>query len=51
MTKKEMRQRDTAIDIIEKVIEPLIKKGLNGEKYYKVEDSIIEIIKQHEKVR
>ncbi len=36
--------RRTAIDIIEKVIEPLLKKGLNGERYYDTEDAITSII-------
>lgn len=36
--------RQAAISIIENVIEPLIKKGLNGEKYYATEDAITSII-------
>ncbi len=36
--------RKCAIDIIECVIEPLIKKELNGEKYYVIEDEITRII-------
>jgi hypothetical protein len=34
-----------AIEIIEKVIEPLLLKGLNGKRYYDTEDKIVEIIK------
>lgn len=36
--------RQAAIKIIEGVIEPLIKKGINGEKYYALEDQLTEII-------
>lgn len=40
--------RQSAIKIIEHVIEPLLKKGLNGEKYYSAEDQIAFIIhKEH----
>ena len=36
--------RQSAIKIIEQVIEPLLKKGLNGERYYEVEDQIVNLI-------
>jgi len=32
--------RQTAIKIIEKVIEPMVGKGINGEEYYDLEDKI-----------
>ena len=44
--------RQTAIHIIEEVIEPLMGKsgrteGINGEDYYNTEDVIVEIIKTY----
>ena len=41
--------RQKAIKIIEQVIEPLLKKGLKGSKYYQIEDKITHLI--HEAVR
>lgn len=32
--------RRTAIEIIETIIEPLIQRGINGERYYKLEDDL-----------
>jgi hypothetical protein len=32
--------RRTAIEIIENIIEPLIQRGINGERYYKLEDDL-----------
>ena len=37
----------TAMQIIENIIEPLIKKGLNNAAYYEVESDIINIFKQN----
>ena len=36
--------RQKAIRIIEQVIEPLLKKGINGQKYYALEDQLTLII-------
>ena len=36
--------RQKAIRIIEEVIEPLLKKGIEGEKYYDLEDKIVELL-------
>ena len=36
--------RKKAIEIIENVIEPLLKKGIQGEGYYEIEDKLTEII-------
>lgn len=33
--------RTAAIRIIENIIEPLLKRGLNGKKYYETEDAIV----------
>jgi len=46
---KKIIKRDTAIAIIEQVIEPLHypKRGVDGEKYYQLEDTIIKIINKH----
>lgn len=41
--------RKAAIEIIEYVVEPLLKKGLRGVKYYEVEDAITEIISKMKK--
>lgn len=44
--------RQKAIRIIEEVIEPLLGKGLNGVRYYEVEDTLTEIIySKHETLR
>jgi len=32
--------RRTAIEIIENIIEPLMQRGINGERYYKLEDDL-----------
>ena len=40
--------RQTAIRIIEHVIEPLMKKGINGELYYALEDKLTAIIGDYE---
>jgi hypothetical protein len=42
-------QVEIAMRIIEEVIEPLHypKKGVSGEKYYQLEDSIINIVKKY----
>ena len=39
--------RQTAIEIIECVIEPLLKRGLKGMKYYATEDTIVDIIAEN----
>ena len=36
--------RQAAIKIIEEIIEPLIKKEINGTKYYELEDAITNLI-------
>jgi len=36
--------RQTAIKIIERVIEPIIGNGINGEEYYDLEDKITSMI-------
>jgi hypothetical protein len=54
MNKKQKEKRDfrfieIAVSIIEQVIEPLHypKRGITGEKYYELEDRIIEILKAY----
>ena len=55
MTLKQRKQheayRDIAINIIESVIEPLHypQKGVNGAKYYELEDAIIAILDTYAK--
>jgi hypothetical protein len=39
------KQTKQAIEIIEKVIEPLLDLGIEGEEYYKLEDAIVAILK------
>jgi len=36
--------RRTAIELIENIIEPLINRGINGERYYQLEDNITETL-------
>ena len=38
--------RQKAISIIKQAIEPLLKKGINGQKYYALEDQLTLIINQ-----
>lgn len=47
--------RQSAIQIIEEILERELKKGLQGTKYYDIEDEIVEIIyktlkRQHAKI-
>lgn len=39
--------RHSAIQIIEYVIEPLLSRGINGIKYYELEDKLVRIIKDN----
>jgi hypothetical protein len=36
--------RQSAITIIEEVIEPMLGRGINGTKYYDLEDKLVRII-------
>jgi hypothetical protein len=38
------KNRNKAVDIIEKIIEPLVGRGIEGEEYYELEDEIVEIL-------
>ena len=39
--------RHAAIHIIETVIEPALKKGVSGQRYYTMEDKIVDIVAEH----
>lgn len=39
--------RKLAIEIIEEVIEPFIGKEINGEKYFRLEDNLVEVIERN----
>lgn len=43
--------RQSAINIIERVIEPILQRPLDGEQYYSTEDNIVDVLRRNKPTR